>query len=63
MKFIQMFDRTEQKFPNITLECKSYGPCTVRFLVEAMGHINYDVSMKTDWKGIVSFKSLSGNQQ
>lgn len=45
-KFFELLDRTLEKRPNVTLECQSNSPCTVRFMVEAMGHINYDLSMK-----------------
>lgn len=30
-------------------------------MVEAMGHINYDLSMKEDWKGINRFHTSNGS--
>lgn len=62
-KFFQLLDRTLHKKPNITLECSSASSCTVRFMVEAMGHINYDLSMKEDFKGIISFQSTTNKNQ
>ena len=29
-------------------------------MIEAMGHINYDLSMRDDYKGLISMKSNSG---
>lgn len=59
-QYQQTLDRTLEKRPHVQIACESETPCTVRILVEAMGHINYDLSMKDDWKGIVQFKSISG---
>jgi hypothetical protein len=29
-------------------------------MIDSMGHVNYDLSMKEDKKGIISFKSVTG---
>lgn len=55
-KFVIFLDRTAHQHQNdIALNCESDNDCTLRIMVEAMGHINYDISMEEDFKGLVSF--------
>lgn len=45
-KFDQMLDRTQaQHHKNVEIECKSSSPCQLRMLIEAMGHVNFDIIM------------------
>lgn len=53
-KYSFMLDRTQtQHHKNVSLECRSYSPCQLRIMVEAMGHINYDKIMEEDYKGLL----------
>ena len=56
-KVIQVLDRTKQTNHGFTIsqqDILNYG-VTLRVLVQASGHINFDKNMQTDRKGIYSF--------
>lgn len=53
------FDRQKQKQHSLKFVCNAV--CTVRILVEAMGHINFDKGMNTDRKGLIKFERVKGS--
>jgi hypothetical protein len=57
-EFVQVFDRTHgQHLKNWTLACRKDTECSLELMVEAMGHVNYDLSMQDDRKGLIYFQS------
>jgi beta-galactosidase len=52
--FIGSFDRSQSTEHKFNATCAS--SCKLTILVEAMGHINFDHGMETDYKGLISFK-------
>ena len=52
--FINTLDRSVSTQYNITVNCTNQS-CKLSILVEAMGHINFDLPMETDRKGLYFF--------
>ena len=48
-KFITTLDRSKAVTHSVSISCD--GNCKLFVLVEAMGHINFDHQMETDFKG------------
>ena len=62
-QYIDFLDRTQhQHYKNVSLKCDRSSPCVLRIMVEAMGHINYDISMEEDYKGLVQFETSNDDE-
>jgi hypothetical protein len=53
-EFIRWLSRSEETVHRIIVKCKEEKN-TLRVLVEAMGHVNYDHEMEQDRKGLVAY--------
>ena len=62
-RFLRSLDRTEEDFHILNILCKD-GNSKLHILVEAMGHVNFNYGMLTDYKGItnITIWKFSGNQ-
>lgn len=52
--YVSYIDRSETSLGSFKVECQQ-STCNLRIIVEAMGHINFDHQMETDYKGILDF--------
>lgn len=53
--FLGSFDRSKSSSHSFAVNCKKT-QCKLIVLVEAMGHINFDHGMSTDFKGLIAFE-------
>ena len=51
-KLVGIYDRSIKSSWDFEVVCE--GECKMVVVVEAMGHINFDHNMETDWKGLIS---------
>lgn len=58
--FVGSFDRSQATQHTFAVNCKKE-TCKLIVLVEAMGHINFDHGMETDFKGLISFEDSKKN--
>ena len=60
---VKTIDRTLSKHNKVRLSCDSSDPCDLQIITEAMGHINYDLSMQEDQKGLREFYNIDNRNQ
>lgn len=60
---VKTIDRTLSKHNKVTLTCNTNEPCDLQIITEAMGHINYDLSMQEDQKGLREFYNMKDKRQ
>ena len=53
-KYKIQLDRSQSTLHNFTIDCFNL-TCNLKIIVEAMGHVNYDLLMATDIKGMFNF--------
>lgn len=57
--YLTSVDRSETTVSDFAVDCQQ-ATCTLRIVVQAMGHINFDHQMEQDYKGLVDITDNIG---